>query len=220
MRNSTGNTRRFIQSILTQEGVNRSLSYSNGICNDIHIVWESNRDKYWNIYYSNSIDKQIPFRLENKITDIESNSIMPSIDVNRNGTRMIAWHDDRDGNYNIYCARSLSGYECTQNNCEVNELKNFGNSVESCLLDFDYTATVTGFVHFAIDFYTDASMAEIFTTISSQDSLEGWSVDGVSFSDIQGVFLNIYDDYNISYVPQKNDNIFNQILYVKLRSIT
>ena len=104
------------------------------MCNDAHIGWQSNRDRYWDIYYINSTDKLAPFRHETQITNTESNSLKPSLSVNRNGRRMVAWHDNRETNFGIYSARSLEGYDCNQEECErkmIEELVviNYGSTI-------------------------------------------------------------------------------------------
>ena len=102
----SGTSGSFPQIPVTTEGVNQSANLDLGLGYDLHITWQSNRDNYWNVFYASSMDRQVPFRYETIITDTTSNSIMPSIGVSRTGARMIAWHDDRDGFYQVYAATS------------------------------------------------------------------------------------------------------------------
>jgi hypothetical protein len=46
--------------------------------NTIHVVWQSSRNGYWEIYYANSYDLFVPIR----ITKSESKSLLPKISIN------------------------------------------------------------------------------------------------------------------------------------------
>jgi len=217
----------FLQVPLTFEGVNVSPSVSLGKCNDIHLVWQSNRDKYWNIYYSNSVKKGLPFRFETKITNTESNSIVPSVSVNQNGNRMVVWHDNRNGNFEIFSARSLEGYSCTKEKCKSDLFDNFGEDIETCSLTFDFSPSITGLHHFKIEFYSDNTLKKLFKYISTEDSTDGWSVNNSDFSDLcvivdsvcSGIMLQLGSSVTVIYDVQNTDGIFDKILYYKLVSV-
>lgn len=111
----------FPQVPITFEGVNKGVNVAIGpICNDIHIAWQTNRRGYWDIAYSSSSDRAMPFRFDTMITRTESNSLMPSIAVDGNGRRIITWHDNRDGQYQIYAAKGDAGdVTCNFDDCEL-----------------------------------------------------------------------------------------------------
>jgi len=210
------NNEDFIQVPLTFEGINKSINLDLGECNDVHVVWESNRDKYWNIYYSNSIDKNVPFRIETIITNTKSNSLSPDISVNKNGNRMTTWHDDRDGLYKIYSARSLEGYNCEcGNNNETIIVDNY--SIDLCDINFPYTASLEGTntYNYTMQFFTDNQLQNLYNTISSSDSVNGWKIDGIPM-DQGGAELVFGDSVLVSYTPQDGDGIFDKILYIKV----
>lgn len=223
----TSGTPTFFQIPITMEGINKSVNASIGLCDDINICWQSNRNKYWNIYYSNFVDNKLPFRIETKITDTESNSIMPAIEINRNGKRLITWQDNRDGNYEIYGARSLSGYNYNKERCKSIMLEKYKPDVTSCIVEIDYTCTENGLYHFSLEFYKDNSLTNLFTTISTQNNIDGWQVGEVSFESLCiysgetciGISLTNGQNIMISYIPQRGDIIFDKVLYTKLLGI-
>lgn len=214
----------FLQVPITLSGLNKSANLTTGICDDVHLVWQSNRSMYWDIYYTNSVDMKIPFRLETAITNTESNSIMPAVAVNRFGDRFIAWHDNRNDKYEIYGARSIEGYSCDNNKCESDMLKNFGTEITECILSFVFTSPANDVYHFTIEFYNDSGFTDLYKTISTQDSLVGWTVDGTAFEDVcsyagtvcTGVQVFVGETRTIAYAPQKDDNIFDRVLYARL----
>jgi len=222
------NENTFIQVPVTFEGINQSPSLDIGICDDLHLAWQSNRSKYWNVYYSHSVDKFSHFRHETQITDTESNSIRPSVSVNRTGSRMIAWNDNRQGDFNIYAARSLEGYDCNQKTCEVDMLSDHISQVNQCSISFDYTSSLDGIYDFVLYFYSNAEITNLYKTIILEDNEEKWFVDGDPVSsriayDTDGSFLGLTFDTNetvtFSYVVDKDDGVFDIILYIKLNGI-
>ncbi len=222
------NDNTFIQTPITFEGINQSAAIDIGLCDDIHIAWQSNRYKYWDIYNTSSVDELSPFRYETRITDTESNSIKPSISINRTGKRLIAWNDNRNGDYSIYVARSLEGYDCNQKTCETRMLDNFENQIEQCDISFTITPTISGVYNLILYFYSDMDSNNLYTTITLEDNSLNWTIDDTSADN-----LIVYDDddeflglsliegteYSISYSPDKNDKIFDIILYVKMDTV-
>lgn len=215
----------FTQIPLTFEGINQSPYIDLGKCNDVHLVWQSNRDKNWNIFYANGVDKLSPFRFETKITDTESNSLKPSISVNRNGARLILWHDDRNGNYDIFAARSMTGYSCDQDRCRTSMAKAFDENITECSILIDYEA-IDGIYNVSLKFYNDAALTDLHTTIEvNSKNKDRWFIDNtaatISYTSdglIQGIVFPISGDVVVSYVPDKDDGIFDKVLYVKLVS--
>ncbi|KKM90219.1 hypothetical protein LCGC14_1240840 [marine sediment metagenome] len=206
----------FMQIPITVEGSNKSVDISVGEVDDFHIVWQSNRNKYWNIYYSNSVVKTLPFKYNTRITNTESNSLCPTVGINRNGARMITWHDDRDGPYQIYSARSLTGYNFYEDNCKDEMVKNFSGSTEKCQIAFSFIGNnySSNFYYFILEFYTDSTFADLYTSISSNDNIVGWYVNGSSFSG-SGAEINYGETADILYISQISDDIYDKILYVK-----
>ncbi len=213
----------FAQIPISFEGINQSTDMDIGICNDVHLTWQSNRDKNWNIFYSSSVDKLSPFRFDTKITDMESNSLRPSVSVNRNGSRLITWHDDRNGNYDIFMARATDVYDCDQDKCKKEMADAFEDSITECDISIDYEATA-GTYSLSLQFYKEAALSQLYTTISVDDiTEERWFVDGsqavISYDSdgaAQGVIFSTSGDVVISYSPDKDDGIFDLVLYVKL----
>jgi hypothetical protein len=218
----------FTQIPLTFEGINQSGDIDLGICNDIHLTWQSNRDRYWNIFYSSSVNKLSPFRFDTRITNTESNSLRPTISVNRNGSRLIAWHDDRNGNYDIFVARSVAGYDCNYKKCEEKMVGAFENEIVQCNISIEYES-VAGTYALSLEFYLDAALTKLYKSIDiNENNKLRWFIDNTSIIDnlsyddngnIEGIIFSIDNTVNISYTPNQNDDIFDKILYVKLKSI-
>jgi len=97
----------FLQCPLTFEGVNKSPAIDIGFTlNDIHLAWESNRDLNWNIFYSQSTDKALPFRFDTQVTKSETQSLMPDIGVDVDQNKMIAWHELQGDKYQVFGAKA------------------------------------------------------------------------------------------------------------------
>jgi len=214
----------FSQIPISMEGICKSPSIAYGTCNDAHLVWQSNLNNYWDVYYSNAADKLKPFRFDTRITNTKSNSIMPSVSVNKNGKRMIVWHDDRNKNFDIYSARSFNGYTCDEDHCQNKMVDAYESEITQCSLSFSYTTLETGYYNFSINFYSDSGLVNLFKTISSGDDPTGWFVDSVDLNAIStyssdgnlGTQLTIGDVVVISYTPDKEDGIFDKMLYTQL----
>ena len=154
----------FSQIPLTLEGVNKSVDADVGKVGDIHASWESNRSKYWDIFYSSSIGRNLPFRFDTQVTNTKSNSIMPSVAVSDNGSRLIAWQDNRDGQYQVYTARSTEGIEYGNGICE--------KLPPACTFEFDFT-------NFGCIVNDESSSS---TTSGSQSSSSSTSISSVTSS--------------------------------------
>ena len=109
----------FSQIPLTIEGVNKSVDVDTGMVGDVHIAWETNRSKYWDVCYSSSLWRNLPFRFDTQITNTKSNSIMPSVSISENGSRLVAWQDNRTGQYQVYMARATGGVDYAGGICET-----------------------------------------------------------------------------------------------------
>ena len=194
----------------------------------MHVVWQSNKNKYWDIYYSNSVDELSPFRYDTQITDVKSNSINPSISVNRTGKRMIAWNDNRGGNFTVYTARSLEGYDCNQKSCENKMLNNYEDEIEQCSIEFSFTPAVNGIYNFGIYMYSDINNNNLYKTITLENNESKWfidevSADGIIVNDAADEFLGISlvagTEVFITYSPDKDDKIFDIVLYMKMDTV-
>ena len=74
----------------------------------IHVVWSDNRDGDYEIYYKLSTDGGLIWGTDTRLTNNSFGSFYPSIAVS--GTLIhVVWHDDREGNWEIYYKRSSDG---------------------------------------------------------------------------------------------------------------
>lgn len=82
---------------LPGEGVNQICDMAIDKNDVIHLVWQSNRDGYWEIYYANGKNSFDPVR----VTKCNSRSGHPSIDIDNSGYVYVVYHDNRYGVYEI-----------------------------------------------------------------------------------------------------------------------
>lgn len=205
----------FMQIPITLEGVNSNPSVSLDFINNVHLTWQSNRDKNWNILYSSSLDKNLPFRFDTHITDTESNSLSPDVAADSSGRRMIVWHDDREGNFNIYAARTLQSPVSSDALCEAMAGEQFSPTEITSTLDQD-TNSVVSFsqsntdpsggnlnLHFRVTFYSDASRERVIYSAFSLTENRRWYVKGDSYGSLNnnGLTLAFDETVEVFYVP-------------------
>lgn len=212
----------FMQIPISLEGWNSNVSVDLDWLNELHITWQSNRDSNWNIFYSNSIDKNMPFRFDTKISNSDSNSLSPSVSIDKTGKRMIVWHDDRDGNFNIYSARALEGGSSFDNFCEKNSLLQYINNVDDYILTQNEGSISSNIItdsvivfeqhnedildkdfHFRITFYSDSLRERAVYSSSSILDNRRWYVSGDTYGVVNdsGVTISPSEAVDIVYVP-------------------
>jgi len=74
---------------------------------NIHVVWYDHRDENWEIYYKRSTDNGENWSSDVRLTNNSSYSYWPTIAVNGDNIHVV-WHDDRNGNYEIYYKTSTN----------------------------------------------------------------------------------------------------------------
>jgi len=75
----------------------------------VHAVWpDSRHGDPSEIYYKRSIDNGTTWELDMRLTDNPSESREPSVAVSDSIVHVV-WHDDRDGNWEIYYKRNPTG---------------------------------------------------------------------------------------------------------------
>jgi len=82
---------------LPGEGVNQLCDLVVDNNDVIHVVWQSSRDTYWEIYYANGKNLFEPVR----VTSAESRSGHPAIDIDTDGNIFVVYHDNRYGPFEI-----------------------------------------------------------------------------------------------------------------------
>ena len=206
----------FLQVPLTLDSVNESPNIDRGLYDELHLVWQCNRGSYWNIYYTNAMNKGLPFRLETQVTNTESNSLCPSVAVGKNGRRCIVWHDDRDGKYEVYCARSLVDYGGGVQPCNYYEveryLANTNPSINELDIEFSVGSGATGYYHFALQFY-NSNFTQLLTTVSSVNDVSGWLYDFKPFP-TGGAYVE--GTVRLTYLPPSSLALSNRLYGVKL----
>jgi hypothetical protein len=98
---------------LTNDPAGSYTTVCNGWCvaangDTVHTVWYDNRDGNDEIYYKRSTDGGLTWGEDTRLTNNASESSYPSIAVSGSIVQVV-WHDDRDGNFEIYYKRSTDG---------------------------------------------------------------------------------------------------------------
>jgi hypothetical protein len=86
---------------------NPSVAVSGSV---VHVAWYDDRNGAgnWEIYYKRSTDGGLSWGDETRMTNNSHVSRYPCIAVSGSVIHLV-WHDDRDGNYDIYYKRSTDG---------------------------------------------------------------------------------------------------------------
>jgi len=86
-----------------------SVSVSGSLVN---VVWFDNSDGNEEIYYKRSIDGGISWGADTRLTNNTAASQDPTVSVSDSSAAAgvhVVWHDNRDGNFEIYYKRSIDG---------------------------------------------------------------------------------------------------------------
>jgi hypothetical protein len=83
--------------VVTNPGLNQLCDIAIDRSDVTHLVWQSNADGYWNVYYACARDCFEP----QQVTRSESRSGFPDIDVDSEGNVFVVYHDNRFGAYQI-----------------------------------------------------------------------------------------------------------------------
>jgi hypothetical protein len=196
-----------------------------------HIAWQSNRNEFWDIYYAGMTYRAVPFRFETRITNSQSNSIEPSIAVDKRGRKLIAWQDNRRGRYNqIYAALNKTEDPMYINQCGIDEVNEFIYQREenldpydpylasvpeplTCGVEFAFEPEISGTYYFVLKFYVDREKTTLYQTIDSRDSILGWKIDGAQMN-ADGIFVPRDEEVNVSYTVSDEDGLSDGIYYV------
>jgi hypothetical protein len=74
----------------------------------VHVLWHDNRDGNYEIYYKRSSDEGLSWEADTRMTNNSSLSEYPTVSVSGQVVHAV-WHDNRDGNPEIYYKRSIDG---------------------------------------------------------------------------------------------------------------
>ena len=194
-----------------------------------HIVWESNRNGYWDIYYSGNRYRYLPFRFESQLSSSKSNSLNPSIAIDKKGRRCVVWHDNRSGVFQIYSALNHDIDSDYIDKCKINEASDlareisdldpydsygFLSEVIGCNIEFDFDPPANAYYDFSVVFYDNFSKSNILKIVKTSESIDGWFADNVPFS-YNG--LNAQKNTSVSIKYNINDNsLVGKVLFVEI----
>jgi hypothetical protein len=223
---------------ITNVGKNVNPSITIDGCDRPHIAYQSIRDNNWEIYYTSAIESGMPFRFDTRITESDSNSLNPTISVDNEGRRLIAWHDDRSGVYQIYAARSTSDINCNKGKCTREYLSLYGfDPIDSglmseydpyiddpyfaniCVLNFIFKneGSTTKKYHFRANFYSDSSFSSYYTDVDSRLNGANWSVDGKQIP-FDGISIAPGHSVEVVYNVSDEDGVVGDIYYVEFEA--
>lgn len=97
----------------TDTRLTNDSAHSRGSCISVfgavvHVVWYDERDGNQEIYYKRSSDGGINWGVDTRLTNDPYISGYPSVTVSGSFVHIV-WHENRDGNYEIYHKRSTDG---------------------------------------------------------------------------------------------------------------
>lgn len=213
---------------------NRNPDLTVDAMNKAHVVWQSNRNGYWDIYYAGMRDNLIPFRFDTRITSTQDDSLEPSIAADSAGRRVIVWHDDRKNRYHqIYAAINKIPDPLNINQCRIDMVDEYIYQREqsldpydpyldsvpealTCRAEFVFEAEESGIFYFVLDLYSDREKQNLVKSIDSRESILGWKVNGAQMSS-GGASVSIGQSVNVSYTVSKEDGLGNAIYYVDVK---
>lgn len=216
---------------ITFEGRCLSPSLSIDYCDRPHVSFQSDRNGNWQIYYTGTIDSQMPFRFDTRITNTDSISTNSTLAIDQVGRRLIAWQDDRNGPYQIYAAQSIKPLSCPAKKGLITELLTEGDheydpyspynpytifGSDICTISFEYTnegASANFF--FQLDVYEDQMKTSLKTSISGKSNISNWLVNGVQMPS-SGYFIGSGQTVNVTYLPSQEDDISGEIYYIDI----
>lgn len=115
----------FPQIPITFAGINSAAKIKDDILGNIHLVWNSNRYKKWDIYYASNYDYTNPFIFDTQISNTKGNSLNPDIAVDDNGNRAIVWQDNTNEKFDIYMAKSKICSNGSKSNNHLNSYESY-----------------------------------------------------------------------------------------------
>lgn len=74
----------------------------------VHVVWQDFRDGNWEMYYKASLNAGVNWGSDTRLTNNPADSYSPSVAISGFIVHAV-WHDNRDGNNEIYYKRDPSG---------------------------------------------------------------------------------------------------------------
>jgi hypothetical protein len=87
-----------------------------------YVVWGDSRNPDWDIYFAKSTDWGVSWTDPNiKVNSGSDNQTFPAMAIDSKGTLYVVWEDDRNGDSDIYFAKSTDGGDTWSNpNTKVN----------------------------------------------------------------------------------------------------
>lgn len=140
--------------------------------------------RYWDVFYTNSQRRTLPFRHDTRITNSSRDSLHPAIGVDRDGNRVISWHEQMGDKYQILGAKGDGDRACSRH-CDLKNLDILADSLNFCQLSFDFCTDLC-------ELY-DEQAFELLPTFISLLTNGGFEADGGVVSQPQSWSADDYD---------------------------
>jgi len=88
---------------------------------NIYVAWKDERNGQPDVYFDVSTDGGVSFDVDVKVNDISVSSEYPALTVDELGNIYVVWQDERNGNPDIYFAKSTDGGANFQANIRVDD---------------------------------------------------------------------------------------------------
>ncbi|MCK4444571.1 MAG: hypothetical protein KAW09_08505, partial [Thermoplasmata archaeon] len=179
----------------------------------VYVAWQDYRNGNWDIYLAKSIDRGLSFGPSARVDDTgndSSNQAIPSVEVARNGTVFVVWHDH--GSNSIRLSRSLDGGAIFEPSVLVNDpIGSPALTVPSLTVDaqgnifVSWSGNRDGFYHVYLSKSTDGGL-------SFDPDLQ---VDDASDGGRSGSWIRTDSAGNIYAVWMDSRNVSNGIYFAK-----
>jgi len=215
----------FYHDITTEHGgINQLADVVVDKNNIVHIVWQSNRDQYWEVYYANSTNSFDMVR----VTNSKSRSMSPSIDINDDGKIYVTFHDDRFGSYEVFVAyqnanRILPLFE--QDEYLAGLRNDYDHYMDVLSVPVVNSSSIDTYIHVVVRFYDNRIFSgDPVIVVSTQDNPELFQFENESavwFDSVNGLYVLAGSTEYLSFLGSTSGLAFqeNQTYFIKLQYI-
>lgn len=202
---------------ISGEGINRNASVAerNGI---VHISFESTREKENSICYASSFPESHRFVDVIKLTSGAKDRNSPSIAVDDDNNRLVAWIEKKNINQSVVCAKSTKFKNkkpdpCFIDSCilSVNKYKGtdpyYISGLQECEISENfYFDSIANDIYFEVEFFEDMDMNNRVAIYSSLDYPDNFMIDGERITS-EGVSVLKSQSYNVKFIAPNDPAI-------------
>jgi hypothetical protein len=211
---------------LTGEGVNRNASVASRD-GRVHIAFESTRDKQNSICYTSSYPSVNRFKKAIRLTEGAIDRNNPSIGVDLEDRKLVAWRERINNTERISCATSVEYSDPDADICFVDScvlaLKQYQNSdpyylasVQECEIveNFTFPRSATG-VYFNVEMYSDQQLKNRVAIYSSLDMPDNFMISG-EYITSEGISVLPLQSYEFRFFAPDDPSILGGPLWYRV----